>query len=330
VSHVRDGRGGSEVRTVTHCEASPVTSKVVNAFTVDVEDYFQVSAFEPYIDRSTWPDYEQRVVHNTQAVLELLGRFAVRATFYILGWVAERHPRLVREIAEAGHEVGCHSYWHRLVYELQPEDFRADLRRARQAIQDAAGVPVMTYRAPSFSVTAASLWALDILAEEGFRSDSSVFPIYHDRYGIPGARRTVHELTTPRGSLWEFPPSVVRLAGINLPVSGGGYFRLYPVALSRHLLRRINKEAEPFVFYIHPWELDPGQPRLKFGSPTTRLRHYLNLERTQARLERLLAEFRFEPISSVIERVAARRQAAPTGQGKPSGPADTGRMDGLG
>ncbi len=282
---------------------------VHNAFTVDVEDYYQVSAFAKRIDRKSWSQYPERVVANTRSILELLQQADVKATFYVLGWVADRHPYLVREIAAAGHELGSHSYWHRLVYEMTPEEFRDDLRQSKQAIENAAGAPVTTYRAPSFSITQRSLWALDVLAEEGFRSDSSIFPVYHDRYGIPNAERRLHPLETASGAIWEFPPSVVRIAGMNLPVSGGGYFRLYPLRLSRRWLSHINRRDEPFVFYVHPWEIDPDQPRLGIGSRMTKFRHYVNLESTHVKLQRLVRSFRFCPLTEVIRRVT--KQAEP-------------------
>jgi len=197
---------------------------LVNAFTVDVEDYYQVSAFETDIDRDHWGRYESRVARNTHRMLELLDRYHVKATFFVLGWVADRDPGLVRDIHEAGHEVGSHSYWHRLVYGQSPQQFREDLRRSVEAIEAAIGQPVTAYRAPSFSITNQSLWAREILAEEGFLVDSSVYPIHHHRYGIPDAKPGIHRTVTPAGSLWEFPPSVVRCKRVNLPVGGGGYF----------------------------------------------------------------------------------------------------------
>lgn len=275
--------------------------QLLNAFTVDVEDYYHVSAFERHVRREDWGDYESRVADSTRRVLELLARHHTRATFFVLGWVARRCPDLVREIHAAGHELGSHSYWHRLVYELKPDEFRQDLRDSRAALEDAAGVAVKAYRAPSFSITKQSLWALEVLAEEGMQVDSSVFPIYHDRYGIPDARTDLHRVTTPAGTLWEFPPSVVRVGGMNLPVSGGGYFRLYPLAFSLRALARINRrQRRAFMFYVHPWELDPEQPRLSAGSRLSRVRHRVNLHSTEQKLDRLLARFRFGTLSEVI------------------------------
>jgi polysaccharide deacetylase family protein (PEP-CTERM system associated) len=275
---------------------------VLNAFTVDVEDYFQVSAFERYIARDQWDRWESRVVANTHRILELLDRHGVKATFFVLGWIGKRYPQLVRDIHAYGHEIGSHGYWHRLIYEQTPEEFRADLRRSRDVLQEAIGQPVTTHRAASFSITKQSLWALEILVDEGFLVDSSVFPIRHDRYGIPGAEPRLHRLTTAAGPLWEFPPAVARFAGLNVPVSGGGYFRLYPLRWTLFCLHRINRAGrQPFVFYAHPWELDPGQPRIRKASRTSRFRHYVNLGGNERKLDRLLRYFRFGRLRDVIE-----------------------------
>jgi polysaccharide deacetylase family protein (PEP-CTERM system associated) len=282
-----------------------------NAFTVDVEDYFQVSGFERQIPRSQWGSYESRVVENTRRVLRLLERHQVRATFFVLGWVAERYPGLVREIHRRGHEIGSHSYWHRLIYQQTPEEFRADLRRSRDVIEDAIGEPVTAYRAPSFSITASSLWAIDILAEEGFKIDSSIFPVHHDRYGIPGAPRDLHRLAARDGSLWEFPPSVCRLLGLNVPVSGGGYFRLYPLSLTRACIRRLQRAGKPYMFYVHPWELDPEQPRLRLGSRVSRFRHYVNIAGNERKLDALLGTVRFGRITDVIQRTVGQAASLP-------------------
>lgn len=283
----------------------------VNAFSVDVEDYYHVSGFAGDIDHRTWGDFESRVVANTHRVLRLLDRRQVPATFFVLGWVARRFPGLVRDIQRSGHELGSHSYWHRLVYDLTPDAFRRDLVESRAAIEEAAGERVTAYRAPSFSITKRSLWALDILAAEGFLSDSSIFPIYHDRYGMPGAEPFLHRRATSRGALWEFPPSVARVGRLNLPVSGGGYFRLYPLRLTLRSLASINRRGEPFMFYIHPWELDPDQPRLALGSRLCRARHYVNLRTTERKLDRLLGCFQFGRLSDTIRAVEAEvRQPA--------------------
>lgn len=282
-------------------------SPIQNAFTVDVEDYYHVSAFARTISPHDWSQYESRVVASTHRILRLLEERQVRGTFFVLGWVAERFPELVRDIHRAGHELGCHSYWHRLVYEQTPDEFRDDLTRAKDVVEQVTGEPVTAYRAPSFSITRKSLWALEILAGEGIRLDSSIYPVHHDRYGIPGAERFLHRVETPAGELLEFPPSLVRLGNFNLPVGGGGYFRLYPSRFSETCLHRIHREAgRPFMFYVHPWEVDPGQPRLR-GSALSRFRHYVNLDRTEAKLRRLLDAFSFGSVGDVITEQTALR-----------------------
>jgi polysaccharide deacetylase family protein (PEP-CTERM system associated) len=293
---------GSALMTHPLPDAEPChdSKAILNAFTVDVEDYFQVSAFERHIDRNGWSQWESRVAANTHRILELLDRHRIRATFFVLGWIAERYPELVREIDACGHEIASHGYWHRLIYQQTPEEFRADLRRSRDVLQEAIGQPVTAHRAASFSITKQSLWALEILVEEGFLLDSSVFPIHHDRYGIPGAEPRLHRLTTAAGPLWEFPPSVARFAGLNIPVSGGGYFRLYPLAWTVYCLRRINRARQPFIFYVHPWELDPEQPRIRAASRSSRFRHYVNLDRNERKLDGLLRQFRFGRLCDVV------------------------------
>jgi polysaccharide deacetylase family protein (PEP-CTERM system associated) len=278
----------------------------VNAFTVDVEDYYHVSAFEKWIPRSDWDRYESRVEQNTHHLLEVLDRHDVRATFFVLGWVAERYPHLVREIGHHGHEIGCHGYSHRLIYEQSPCEFREDVRRSREILEDIVTEPVTCYRAPSFSITKRSLWAVEILAEMGFTASSSVYPIHHDRYGIPDANPSPHLLNTPSGPLWEFPATVVRFAGYNFPVGGGGYFRLYPIRWTLRLLRRVQRATrQPLMFYIHPWEIDPDQPRLGLASPMSRFRHYVNLHKTEGKLELLLKSFRFGRISDSIRNLCS-------------------------
>jgi len=282
---------------------SAVTSQnhdILNAFTVDVEDYYHVQSFADRIDPARWDDYESRVVANTHKMLRILDEHQTHGTFFILGWVADRFPQLVRDIQHAGHEIGCHSYWHKLIYKMKPEEFRDDLRHARDLLQDITGEPVVAYRAPSFSITNDSLWALDILIEEGFQYDSSIFPIHHDNYGIPNAERFPHRIAKNGSSLWEFPPSVHRLLHLNIPIAGGGYFRLYPAWLSIHWLRRVNRvHNQPFIFYVHPWELDPDQPRLP-GSLKSRFRHYQNLRRTETKLGHLLRSFKLGSLSKAF------------------------------
>jgi polysaccharide deacetylase family protein (PEP-CTERM system associated) len=296
---------------------------VLNAFTVDVEDYYQVSAFERDIERSAWGSLESRVVANTQRLLEVLARHNTLGTFFVLGWVADKFPALVREIATAGHELGSHSYWHRLVYEMTPAEFREDLRRSIGVIEAAAGVRVNRYRAPSFSITARSLWALDILVEEGIAVDSSIFPVRHDRYGIPDADPRIHVRQTSLGPITEFPPTVADLGGFRLPVGGGGYFRLYPLAFTAHCLRQINAKRQPFMFYIHPWEIDPKQPRLRHARPVARMRHYVGLWRTQRRLEKLLASFRFGTMQATVDATAVIPFAAGPSSGQTHSPPAT-------
>jgi polysaccharide deacetylase family protein (PEP-CTERM system associated) len=270
-----------------------------NALTIDVEDFYHVSAFEGVVARGDWDAMPSRVAANTERLLDLLAAADVRATFFVLGWVAERQPSLVRAIRDAGHEIGCHSYAHRLIYEQTEAEFRADLRRGLRVLEDVLGEPVTLYRAPSFSITRRSLWALDVLIEEGIRVDSSIYPTHHDRYGIPGTPLGPHRIDRPAGHLWEVPPPVCRLFGYPLPVGGGGYFRLYPYRLTRAGLRRINAEGRPFAAYLHPWELDPDQPRVRAGA-ASRFRHYLKLRRTEGRLGRLLRDFSFGTITEAL------------------------------
>lgn len=295
-----------------------MAASVLNALTIDVEDYFHVSGFAGHVRQADWGHFETRVERNTLLLLEMLNEFGVRATFFVLGWVAEHHPRLVRTIAEAGHEIASHSYAHGLVYKSTPQEFRKDLRRAQHAIEDAAGVAVQGYRAPSYSVTEASLWALDVLIEEGYHYDSSIYPIHHDRYGIPDWPRHVHRVVRSGGSIWELPGSTVRHGGINLPLGGGGYFRILPYAWTRRGIRHLNRsEGGPAIFYLHPWEVDPNQPRIQ-ASALSRLRHYYNLKHTEARLRRLLREFQFGTISQVLAGIA---DACPSSPANPSVPA---------
>lgn len=278
---------------------------MLHAMTIDVEDYFHVSAFEGQISRQRWDSYPSRVVANTRKLLRLFERRQVRATFFVLGWVGHRFPGLVKEIARDGHEIACHSYWHRLIYQQTPEEFAQDLRLARTVLEDAVSMPVRAYRAPSYSITRQSLWALDILAAEGFQYDSSIFPIYHDRYGIPDAERFPHRVSGGTGELWEFPPSVMRLGRLNLPVAGGGYFRLYPVAWTAFCVEHVQRLGQPFVFYLHPWELDPGQPCMG-KSRWRHWRHYLNLSSTEKKLDQLLQRCSFGCLSEVA-RVSCSR-----------------------
>lgn len=285
----------------------------INAFTIDVEDYFQVEAMARVVSRDSWAGMEYRCENNVHRLLALLEEAKVRGTFFILGWIAERSPQLIREIAAAGHEIGCHGMSHRLIYKQSREEFRDETRRSKQLLEDLVGHPVRGYRAASFSIVNRSLWALDELIDAGFAYDSSVFPVRHDNYGIPDAPLSPFEITAPSGrTLVEFPMSVARWGALRLPVSGGGYFRIFPYWLTRSSLARINqRERRPFVFYLHPWEIDVNQPRLNAGWKS-RLRHYTNLSRCEARLRRLLSDFQFAPMGEVLAgtRVTAAQRAA--------------------
>jgi polysaccharide deacetylase family protein (PEP-CTERM system associated) len=277
-------------------------SSVVNAMSVDVEDYFHVSVFDGIVPRSSWESMDSRVCANTDRLLDLFDEYEVKSTFFVLGWVAERHPQLIARIVARGHELASHGYAHRLVYDQTPKAFREDVRRAKALLESAAGAPVIGYRAPSYSVTPRSLWALDILIEEGYRYDSSIFPIRHDRYGIPLSPRHAYVLERPRGSIVEAPASTTALGSMNLPIAGGGYFRILPYAWTRWGISRVNRlERRPVIFYLHPWEIDAEQPRLKTGL-LSRFRHYRNLGETEARLRQLFEDFKFGPMAAVLDR----------------------------
>jgi polysaccharide deacetylase family protein (PEP-CTERM system associated) len=276
-------------------------SRIVNAMTVDVEDYFQVSAFAKTVSYDQWPSFESRVCGNTERLLEIFDAAGIRATFFVLGWVAERFPALVRSIHQAGHEVASHGYAHGLVYDATPAAFRDDLRRAKDAIESAAGARVSGYRAPSYSIVDRSLWALDVLVSEGYHYDSSIYPIRHDRYGIPTWPRHIHRVERAGGVIWELPGSTVRRAGMNLPIGGGGYFRMLPYRWTSSGIRALNEvEGRPAIFYLHPWEIDPGQPRIS-APIVSRLRHYTNVDQMETRLRRLIAEFRFGTVADVLD-----------------------------
>jgi polysaccharide deacetylase family protein (PEP-CTERM system associated) len=254
------------------------------------------------VSRAEWGALESRVVANTQRLLEAFAGARVTGTFFFLGWIAERFPALVREVSAAGHEIASHGYHHQLVYSMAPDLFREDVRASKRLLEDVCGHRVTGYRAPSFSITKDSLWALDVLIEEGYEYDTSIFPVRHDRYGIPDAPRHAHLLSRPAGLLSEMPGSTVRIAGVNVPVAGGGYFRLLPYEWTRWGIHRINTtEGQPVVFYLHPWEVDPDQPRFQV-STATRLRHYTGLKSNLRRLEQLLGQFRFESVRSVLGR----------------------------
>jgi polysaccharide deacetylase family protein (PEP-CTERM system associated) len=274
---------------------------MLNAFTVDVEEYFQVANFSESISRDSWDSITRRSDGVTKGLLDLFDRHNVRATFFVLGWLAEREPELVREIVARGHEVASHGYSHELVYVQGETVFAEETRRSKALLEDIAGVAVRGYRAASFSITSKSLWALDVLAEQGFEYDSSIFPTLHDRYGIGGAPKQPVLLETLSGAtIQEFPLTTLRLAGADLPISGGGYFRLYPYAFTRYGLNVVNKRDDrPFVFYCHPWEFDPDQPRVK-APWFNRWRHYQNMGRSSERLEKLVQDFSFGSVTDVL------------------------------
>lgn len=285
---------------------SPPNSRAarpLNAFSVDVEDYFQVAALAPAIPVESWPTRELRVEANTEVILKLCAEKSIRGTFFILGWVAEKSPQLVKRIAAAGHEIACHGYSHQLIYRQTQEVFRQETFRAKRFLEDTIGQEVTGYRAASFSITRDSLWALDTLIDAGFEYDSSVFPIRHDRYGIPGASPEPGRIAAPsKRTLVEFPMSAAKFFGVQVPVSGGGYFRILPYWVTRAGLKQINEQAgRPFTFYLHPWEVDPGQPRVKNISAFSRFRHYTNLDKCESRLRRVLGDFSFGTMREVLE-----------------------------
>jgi polysaccharide deacetylase family protein (PEP-CTERM system associated) len=281
-----------------------------NAFTLDVEEHFQVSAFEAVVDRDKWTGFPSRVEANTLRVLDLLDRHATKGTCFVLGWVAERNPDLVKEIDRRGHEVACHGYSHRLVYNQTPADFVEETRRSKSVLEQIVGKPVRGYRAASYSITRRSLWALDTLIELGFSYDSSIFPVRHDRYGIPEAPRFPHVIERAVGTIVEFPISTLNLGGYHLPVGGGGYFRIFPYWLSAGAIAYLNRrENKPAMFYVHPWEVDPEQPRIS-ASLLSRFRHYYHLDQCEKRLDRLLSGARFNKVETVLGEYE-RSQALP-------------------
>ncbi len=272
----------------------------VNAMTVDVEDYFQVSAFEEQVGPGRWKDYPLRVRANTDRLLQLFSDSETKATFFMLGWVAEKEPGLVNDIVAGGHELASHGWSHRRVTTQRPDEFRADVRRTRAVLEDLGGVQVSGYRAASYSVSLDTLWALEVLADEGYRYSSSICPIRHDHYGIPGFPRFAFRLAA--NGILEVPVTTLAIGGRNVPCGGGGWFRLAPYAFTRWALRRINRvERQPAVFYLHPWEIDTGQPRVDGISGRARFRHYLNLGRTEPRLRQLLTDFRWDRMDRVFQ-----------------------------
>jgi polysaccharide deacetylase family protein (PEP-CTERM system associated) len=275
----------------------PIT--LINALTIDVEDYFQVSAFDRHIDREAWERMPCRVERNVEQLLALLDEHQAHATFFTLGWVAHRYPALIRRIVAQGHELASHGYGHRRASDLDHAAFSHDIRHAKALLEDISGTAVIGYRAPSFSIGKANLWAFDCIAAAGYRYSSSIYPVQHDHYGMPDAPRFPYRV---RDGLTEIPVTTTRLFGRNLPAGGGGYFRLAPYHVSRWAIARVNRqELRPAIFYFHPWEIDPEQPRVDGVGLKTRFRHYLNLHRTQARLRRLLSDFRWDRIDRVFE-----------------------------
>jgi polysaccharide deacetylase family protein (PEP-CTERM system associated) len=277
--------------------------RLTNAMTIDVEDYFQVSAFAPYIDRTEWDSRECRVERNIHAILEMLAAHHTHATFFTLGWIAERYPQLVRHIVDNGHELASHGYAHQRASDQTPEAFFDDIDRAKKMLEDLSGQEVQGYRAPSFSIGKGNLWAYDTLLEAGYRYSSSIYPIAHDHYGMPDSPRFAYEV---RPGLTEIPITTVRLLKRNFPSSGGGYFRLLPYPVSRWLLQHVNThDQQPGIFYFHPWEIDPGQPRIAGINRKTRFRHYVNIGQTQARLNRLLADFKWGRVDHLLMNLGA-------------------------
>lgn len=273
---------------------------MLNVLTVDVEEYFHPTEVQAYVNQSQWAELPSRIDDQLRHVLDLTEKKGIKATFFVLGWVAEHRPEAIRAIVAAGHEIGCHSYAHQLIYQLSPREFRRDTQRAVAAIEDAIGVTPRAYRAPSYSITRDSLWALEILVEQGFAYDSSIYPIAHDRYGIPGSERHAHVIHTPSGPIREIPIATVLLPdGSVAPIGGGGYLRLLPYRYIAAGIRRVNREEQqPVCIYFHPWEMDPGQPRLATGL-ISRARTYSGLKGMRSKLERLLSDFRFSTLSDI-------------------------------
>lgn len=272
---------------------------VINAMSVDIEEYFQVGAFEHTIDPANWDRIASRVEHNTDACIALFGQAGVKATFFTLGWVAERHPALIRRIVEAGHEVASHGYAHGRVHDMDAAGFRDDLRRTRKILEDASGTAIRGYRAPSFSIGARNAWALQVLADEGYDYSSSVAPIRHDHYGWPGSPRFAHR-PVAGSPMIEVPITTVEVGGKVMAAGGGGFFRLLPYAFSSWAIRKVNgAERQPAVFYFHPWEVDPGQPRVAGAPLKSRIRHYTNLSVMADKMRRVLTDFRWDRMDRV-------------------------------
>jgi polysaccharide deacetylase family protein (PEP-CTERM system associated) len=287
-------------RKISCGEGAIDKSETTNALTIDVEDYYHVEAFQSVIPRQDWTRYEPRVYHSTLKVLELLAFHGIKATFFILGWVAEQTPGIVKEIQAAGHEIGSHGYAHQMITRQTPKEFTEDVKRSLDIIEGITGLKVLGFRAPSFSVTNRSLWAIEILQSFGIVYDSSVFPILHDIYGIPDAPRHPYQIAK---GFWEFPMTTVRFLGRNLPIAGGAYLRLFPYWLTRWGIRQVNSAGEAAIVYLHPWELDPGHPEIK-TSALNHLRHYANLDKTEGRLAALFKDFQFTSLQGLLHYAA--------------------------
>jgi polysaccharide deacetylase family protein (PEP-CTERM system associated) len=286
---------------VTDCLAPADTETQSHLFTVDVEEYFQVSAFDSILTRAEWNTQPSRIDVSVDAILSVLAAFDTVGTFFVLGWIADRYPALVRRIAEQGHEIASHGWWHRKITDMSPEAFRADVRDSKQCLEDICGTAVRGFRAPSFSLVPGTEWAFDVLLEEGYLYDSSVFPIRRPGYGYPNAPREPHVIERSDGVLLEFPLTTTSILGARIPAAGGGYLRHFPLGVIRRAFREHASRGAAGMFYIHPWELDPEQPRLKV-SPLTRLRHYSGLHRTASAIEQLLREFRFTSVERYMGR----------------------------
>lgn len=296
-------------RPAGHVAATAPGGRIRNAMTVDVEDYFQVQAFAHCIPRVAWDGFSCRVEHNTDRILQQFDRAGTKATFFTLGWVAERYPAMVRRIVEQGHELASHGWEHIRVFTQSADAFRADIRKTKLLLEDIGGVAVTGYRAATFSIGKRTPWAFEVLESEGYRYSSSIYPVRHDLYGMPDAPRTPFHPGS--GSLWEIPMTTVRLGSRNIPCSGGGYFRLLPYALYRFLLARLNSgENRPGIFYFHPWEIDPDQPRIQDCGARSRFRHYNNLAKTAPRLDRLLRDFVWDRMDRVFADILANPTAA--------------------
>lgn len=277
---------------------------MLNALSIDIEDYFHVTAFEKYVKREDWDKYDGRIRGNTLKILDILDSFSVKATFFVLGWVAEKDPLLIKEIQRRGHEIACHGYDHRLIYHMSPQEFREDIKKSKKILEEICLQKVIGYRAPSYSIIKKSYWALDILVEEGFIYDSSIFPILHDTYGIPQANRFPHEIITTRGTLKEFPISTAKVGlgyfKCNIPIAGGGYLRFLPLGFIKKAINNINAiEKQPVVMYFHPWEIDPKQPKIKAGLKAA-FRHYYNLAKAEDKIKSILSSFKFDTLKKIL------------------------------